>query len=337
MNPGNVSLAHDDAHGQVMTSAELITIVMPAYNEEENLPRAYEEVTRLFRDHLPEFRYEVLLIDNASTDSTQRVCKNICERDSRWRYIRFSRNFTSEISIAAGLRFSKGDAVIILFSDLQDPPELIPSFVKEWKAGSDVVCGLLKKREDGLWWKTLGARVAYGLLNRYTDINIPRNITDFRIMSRPVVDAINKLDERNRYFRGLAHWIGFNTKIVEYERRPRVKGESKAPFWYLIDFTIRALTSFSIAPLRMFGALGLAVLGFTVVYALATSAMWLLGGAIPGLTTVYLLLLAILGILSLGIGTLGEYIGRIYIETKRRPLWVVADTANLEVAERSGL
>lgn len=337
MNQLNVSLASKDTRGHMDTSAELISIVMPAYNEEENLPKAYEEVTRLFKDSLPEYRYEVILIDNASTDSTQKVCKDICANDSRWRYIRFSRNFTSEISIAAGLRYSKGDAVVILFSDLQDPPELIPSFVKEWKAGSDVVCGLLKKREDGLWWKTLGARIAYGLLNKYTDINIPRNITDFRIMSRPVVDAINRLDERNRYFRGLAHWIGFKTKIVEYERRPRLKGESKAPFWYLIDFTIRALTSFSIAPLRMFGALGLVVLGFTVLYAIATSIMWLLGEAIPGLTTVYLLLLAILGILSLGIGTLGEYIGRIYIETKRRPLWVVADTSNLEHPELSAI
>lgn len=312
---------------------KVLSIIMPAYNEEENLPRAYDEVSRVLQEKLPEYEYEVLLIDNCSIDATREVCHSICARDGRWRYLRFSRNFSSEISIAAGLRYSTGDAVIILFSDLQDPPELLPEFVRKWEEGNDIVCGLLKKREDGLWWKTLGARLAYSLLNSATDIHIPKNLTDYRLMARPVVNALNRLSERNRYFRGLAHWVGFKTATIEYERKPRMKGESKAPFWYLIDFTIRALTSFSIAPLRLFGGIGFCVLVFTVVYGLVTGLRWLAGGTVPGLTTVYLLLLALLGIVSLGIGTLGEYIGRIYVETKQRPLWVVAQTENLELKE----
>jgi len=310
---------------------KLLSVIMPAYNEEENLPRAFDEVRSIFSTHLANYDYEVLLIDNCSSDLTNKVCESICEQDRRWRYIRFSRNFSSEISIAAGLRYAKGDATIVLFSDLQDPPELIPQFVKQWESGSDIVCGLLKKRQDGVWWKTLGARLAYAILSNYTDINIPRNVTDYRLMSRQVVDAMNKLGEQNRYFRGLVHWVGFRTSTVEYERRPRIKGESKAPFWYLTDFTIRALTSFSVAPLRLFGALGGGILVATSLYSVATACLWSVGAAIPGLTTVYILLLANLGVLSLGIGTLGEYIGRIYIETKHRPLWVVAEMRNIDI------
>jgi glycosyltransferase involved in cell wall biosynthesis len=308
---------------------KLITIIMPAYNEESNLPRAYEEVTDLFVKLLPSYDYEVLLIDNCSVDRTGEICQGICAKDSHWRYIRFSRNFSSEISITAGLHYSRGDAVIILFSDLQDPPEVIPQFVEKWKQGYDVVCGLLMRRDDGAWWKGVGAGIAYRLLRNFTDIHIPSNVTDYRLMARPVVNAINKLEERNRYFRGLAHWVGFKSTTVEYSRRPRTGGKSNAPFWYLLDFTARALTSFSIVPLRAFFLFGLGIMGCTCVYAAVTAMLWLWGETVPGLTTIYLLLFAILGVLSLGIGTLGEYIGRIYIETKRRPLWIVADSRNI--------
>ena len=252
---------------------------------------------------------------------------------SNWKYIKFSRNFTSEISVTAGLRYAKGDAVVILLSDLQDPPELIPEFVHKWEQGYDVVCGLLKGRADDVWWKPIGAKFMYLILNKLTDIKIPQNVTDFRLMSRSVVDAINKLDERNRYFRGLAHWVGFKTYMVHYDRRPRLKGKGNAPFYYLIDFTLRAITSFSIAPLRIFSVSGLLVLGFTFIFMCVTLVHFIFGNTIPGLTTVIVLLLLNLGFVSLGIGTLGEYVGRTYIETKRRPLWIVEKTLNIELLD----
>lgn len=315
-----------------MAAGKLISVVMPAYNEEGNLPRAFQLLNEIFRSKLPEYDYEVIVIDNDSVDGTEAVATSFCQEDAHWKYLRFSRNFSSEISLAAGLRYAKGDAVIILFSDLQDPPELIPEFVKQWENGYAVVCGQLKKREDDVWWKGAGAHIAYYLLNRLTDIHLPQNMTDYRLLSRPVVEAINRLDERNRYFRGLAHWVGFKTTSIEYSRNARLNGKSNTSFWYLIDFTVRALTNFSITPLRVFSGFGLCILAFTVFYSVLTAFLWALGHAIAGLTTVYILLLAILGVLALGIGTLGEYIGRIYIETKRRPLWVVARTSNLEIS-----
>jgi glycosyltransferase involved in cell wall biosynthesis len=306
---------------------------MPAYNEEHSLVGAHDEVERIFTRHLAGYDYEVIVVDNCSTDSTERVARDICASDDRWRYVKFSRNFGSEISIAAGLAYARGDAVIILFSDLQDPPELIPAFVAKWEEGYEVVSGRLTARADQQWWKGLGARCAYFILKHLTDIGIPQNVTDFRLLSRPVVNAINHLQERNRYFRGLAHWAGFATATIDYVRRPRAAGESKAHFLYLIDFTLRAWTNFSIVPLRFFSALGGVVLVAAIVYAALTVALFVYGSPVPGLTTVYVLLLAILGVLSTGIGALGEYVGRIYLETKQRPLWIVAAVDNIDIPE----
>jgi len=310
----------------------IISIVMPAMNEEENLPRAYEEVTHIFQ-HLPNYDFEVLIIDNNSTDRTADVCATICAKDKTWKYIRFSRNFTVEMSITAGLKYAKGDAVIVLFSDLQDPPELIPKFVEKWEQGYDMVCGLLNNRADDSWWKKISARFVYRILNRLSDVKLPENMVDFRLMSRQVVDAINRLEERNRYFRGLSHWVGFKTISISYDRRPRFKGKSNAPFFYLVDFVLRALTNFSVFPLRVFSGVGLVLLGFVGIYICFTLFSFILGYTIPGLTSIIILLLLNLAVLSLGIGTLGEYIGRIYMETKKRPLWIVDKTLNISITD----
>jgi len=314
------------------TRRNLISIVMPAFNEEENLPRAFKEVKEVF-SYIPEYDYEVLIIDNDSTDRTGEICTSICTQNQNWKYIKFSKNFTGEMSMGAGLSYSKGDAVIILFSDLQDPPELILEFVRKWEEGYDVVCGIINKRSDDVWWKTIGAKLMYSVLNKFSDTKIPKNATDFRLMSRKVVDAFNKLDERNRYFRGLVHWVGFKTYFVPYDRRPRLQGKSNAPFFYLIDFTIRALTNFSIVPLRLFSWFGLIIMSFTIFFVIITTVQYIQGNTIPGLTTLIILLLLNLGFMSIGIGTLGEYIGRIYLETKRRPLWIVERTLNIEILD----
>jgi dolichol-phosphate mannosyltransferase len=276
------------------------------------------------------YDYEVIVIDNASTDGTGDVAAALAERDPRWRYLRFSRNFTVEVSIAAGLRYAQGDAALVLFSDLQDPPELIPEFVRQWEQGHDVVYGTIRQRRGDPFWKAWSARLFYRIINVLADVEITPNATDFRLLSRRAIDALNQFDERNRYLRGFAHWIGFKRCAVPYDRRPRLAGRSKAPLFYLLNLALNAITCFSIKPLQLFSLMGaLASLG-TMLLALVYLGSYLFSYPLPGLTTIYLLLLANLTVLLLGFGAVGEYIGRIYVETKRRPLFLVDRTVNLD-------
>ncbi|HBI41358.1 MAG TPA: hypothetical protein DDY78_00685 [Planctomycetales bacterium] len=307
---------------------KLLTLVMPAMNEEDNLPRAYEEVTRVMAD-LP-YYYEVLVIDNASTDNTGGLASALAERDCRWRYLRFSRNFSVEISIAAGLRFARGDAALVIFSDLQDPVNLIPEFLRKWEEGNDVVYGQVRNRQGDSFWKAWGARLFYRIINALADVEITPNATDFRLLSRRAIDALNQFDERNRYLRGFAHWIGFKRCPVVYDRLPRSAGKSKAPPLFMLNLAVNALTCFSIKPLQLFSVAGVVAFGCTFCLALVYLGGWLFSYALPGLTTVYLLMLANLAVMLLGFGAIGEYVGRIYIETKRRPLFLIDRAVNLD-------
>jgi glycosyltransferase involved in cell wall biosynthesis len=309
----------------------LLTILMPARNEEANLPRAYAEVTSVMAPLA--YGYEVLLIDNASTDGTATVAAELCERDRRWKYLRFSRNFTVEASMAAGLHFARGDATLVLFSDLQDPPDLIPQFLEKFSEGYDVVYGVLRLRNDDSTLKSVGARLLYGLIHHLAEVDIPRNATDFRLLSRRAIDALNQFGERNRYLRGLAHWIGFRQCAIPYDRRPRLAGKSKAPFFYLVNLAVNAITCLSIKPLHFFSWFGVLALLGTFGLALVYLGCLFMGITIPGLTTIYLLLLANLAVLLLGFGALGEYVGRIYIECKSRPLYLLDHSINLDPPE----
>lgn len=305
-----------------MTKRELLTIIMPACNEEANLPRAHAEVT----DALAEVgcAYEVLVIDNASTDGTEAVAAQICARDRRWRYVRFSRDFHVEASLAAGLRYARGDAAVVLFSDLQDPPSVLPDFVRRWRQGYDVVYGVVRQRQGDPWWKAAAARLAYRLIRVLSDVPIPPDATDFRLLSRKAIDAVNRCGERYRYARGLSHWVGFRSSAVVYDRRPRAAGRSKAPLLTMLNLLANAITCFSLRPVQLFS-----LCGFFAVFLTLSCAVLLVTTTLPGLTTVHLLLLANLSATLLGIGTLGEYAARAYHEGKRRPLFVVDRTINL--------
>lgn len=318
------------------TRRKLITITMPARNEEGNLPRAYEEVTAVMA-RMPQYDYEVIVIDNASTDKTPDLARAFCDRDARWKYVRFSRNFGGETSLTVGLRLAQGDAVINLFSDLQDPTDRIPDFVAKWEEGFDVVSGILEDRQDNSKLRSLAARAAYKLIQASSDIDIPENATDFRLVSRRVVDAFNKLNERQRYVRGLMHWVGFKKCEIRYNRRPRQWGRSKAPFWWCFQFALNAITSFSTRPLKLFMFFGVLVLGASLLLSLYYAATRIFNIDDPprGIPTVLVLLLVNLGVVSLGIGLLGEYIGHIYTEVKRRPLFVIGDSANLAPGQLS--
>ncbi len=249
---------HNRATADNARQLPLITIVIPALNEEQTIPRLERELLAVI-EALP-YRYEFIVIDNGSVDRTGELVKNICERDPRWKYIRFSRNFTVEMSITAGYHFSNGDAIIVLYSDLQDPPEVIPQMLDKWQEGYDVVYGVRTVRPGDPTWRNLSVKIAYRLIAWFSDVSIPKDTGDFRLITRQVRDALERCGEYNRYMRGLIAWLGFRQTGILYERRPRKAGVSKAPFWHTVFFVINAITSFSLKPLRMFSVLGVAMI-----------------------------------------------------------------------------
>ena len=311
----------------------LISIVIPALNEEAGIPLLEQSLDDSLAG-LP-YDFEFIVIDNGSTDGTEAAIRSICARDDRWKYVRFSRNFGVEGSITAGYRLAAGEAIIVLYSDLQDPPSIIPLFLEKWREGYDIVYGVRTARHGDPAWRNLLADIFYRVIAVFADVNIPRNVGDFRLISRPVRDALESCDESNRYLRGLISWLGFRQTGVEYERQPRKTGRSKAPIGSILTFGLNAITSFSVKPLRLFALLGFGLLALCLLAVPVYVVLFLLDkNPPPGTTTIIVLALLGIGINSLGIGVLGEYLGRAYTETKHRPLYVVADSVNLE---RAGL
>lgn len=306
----------------------LISIVIPAFNEEGSIQRLERELLSAV-DPLA-YDFEFIVIDNSSTDSTGELVKEICARDSRWKYLRFSRNFTVEMSITAGYHYSSGDAIIVLYSDLQDPPGVIPKFIEKWREGYDVVYGVRTQRPGDAAWRNKAVKIAYRLIGWFSDVPIPNDAGDFRLITRRVRDELERCPEHNRYMRGLIAWLGFRQVGVTYERQPRNAGESKAPFSHLLFFVFNAITSFSLRPLRLFTLMGTVILALSIIAAFVYALLWFTGSPPPGVTTIIVLLLAAIGLNSIGIGILGEYVGRTYAEAKHRPLYVVEESVNME-------
>lgn len=277
----------------------------------------------------PAYNFEFIIIDNASTDHTAALAKELCQRDQRWKYVRFSRNFTVEMSITAGYHFASGDAIVVLYSDLQDPPSVIPRFLAKWQEGYDVVYGVRTVRHGDPAWRNFLVKIAYWLISSSAEVTIPRDTGDFRLISRRVRDALESISEYNRYMRGLIAWLGFRQIGVAYERQPRQAGKSKAPFWNIFFFTFNAISSFSLLPLRAFTFMGFAAVGIALIAAFVYIALALIGHPPPGITTLIVLSFLGIGLNSLGIGILGEYIGRTYSEVKHRPLYVIDETIGL--------
>jgi dolichol-phosphate mannosyltransferase len=257
----------------------------------------------------------------------------LCARDPRWKYIRFSRDFGVEASLTAGYKLASGDAIVVLYSDLQDPPQVIPAFLEKWREGYDVVYGVRTVRPGDAKWRNGMVKVVYRVIDALADIRIPPNAGDFRLISRRVADALESCHESNRYMRGLIAWLGFAQTGVEYQRRPRLAGESKAPLGHLIVFALNAFTSFSVKPLRMFVYFGFVLVALSILGAAVYILLFLTGSPPAGITTLIVLALLGIGINSLGIGVLGEYLGRTYAETKRRPLYVIAEAVNIDIAD----
>jgi dolichol-phosphate mannosyltransferase len=307
----------------------LLSMVVPVLNEEAVLADTRATLNRVLEGvDLP---FEVVVVDNGSTDRTPALLAEVCVADPRWKYVRLSRNFGYQNSITAGMLTARGDAIMIIDADLQDPPELIPEFVARWQEGYDIVYGVREKRTGESPLRVIPTMLAMRFITWMSDeIKLPLNSSDFRLITRRVRDAFAQLPENTRYVRGMVHWLGFRQVGIPYVRRGRIGGESKVNPLYLIGFMFNAVFNFSIKPLRMFSLFGLGILGLASVLAVVYVVMSFLTSPPRGITTVLLLLLTNLGVQSLGIGVLGEYIAKIYSETKRRPLWLVDYTLNVE-------
>jgi polyisoprenyl-phosphate glycosyltransferase len=309
---------------------ELFSLVVPVLNEHEVLRDTYVTLTAILEGlGMP---FEAVVVDNGSTDATPADMRAICAADPRWKFVRLSRNFGYQNSITAGMLAARGDAIMIIDADLQDPPELIPAFVAKWREGHDIVYGIREKRTGESPLRVIPTMLAMRFITWMSDdVKLPLHSGDFRLITRRVRDAFAHLPETTRYVRGMIHWLGFRQVGIPYVRRGRLKGESKVNPLYLIGFMFNAVFNFSIKPLRMFSLFGLSVLGLTTILAVVYLVMSFLTSPPPGVTTVLMLLLANLGVMSLGIGVLGEYIAKIYAESKRRPLFLVDYTVNLDV------
>lgn len=306
------------------TSPGLFSLVVPVLDEEAILLDTHATLAHhLDRLQLP---YEVIVVDNGSTDRTPELMAAICSRDPRWKYLRLSRNFGYQHSITAGTLAASGEAIMNIDADLQDPPELIPHFLDLWRQGYDVVYGIREKRTGESACRIGLTMLAMRLITWLSDdVKLPPHGADFRLVSRRVRDAFAQLPETCRYVRGLIQWLGFRQVGVPYTRLGRVGGTSKVNWSFLVGFTLDTIVNTSIKPVRLFGLLGLTTLGLVGILTL----LWLIGWT-GDLTGLHLLLLLNLGVLSSGIGIVGEYAARALLESKRRPLWLVDYTLNCE-------
>lgn len=304
-----------------------ISLVVPVFNEEDAIPIFYSEVRR--QEQLQKYDVELIFVDDGSRDDTCSIIEGLAASDNLVTLVRLSRNFGKEAALFAGLDYSSGDAVIPIDVDLQDPIAVVPLLIEKWLSGYDVVLAKRMDRTSDSFMKRASAEMFYRLHNKISNPRIEENVGDFRLMSRQVVEEIKMLPERHLFMKGLLSWVGFETAIVEYARADRVAGTSKFNGWKLWNLALEGITSFSTIPLRMWTYLGMVVATFSLGYALwmvADKLIW--GNAVPGYPSIMTAILFLGGVQLIGIGVLGEYIGRIYIETKKRPKYIVKKVSN---------
>jgi len=306
--------------------AATLSIVIPLFNEAGNVDELLRRVSSVVRA-LPEppLDYEVICVDDGSRDATREKLFAAALTDPHLRVLSLSRNFGHQIAATAGLDAARGDAVVLMDGDLQDPPELIAEFLERYRAGYDVVYATRRRRSGESRFKILTAAAFYRIVRRLTNVSIPVDTGDFRLMSRRVVDALRQTRERHRFIRGLVSWVGYNQIGVEYDRDARFSGETKYPFSKMLKFAIDGITAFSEIPLRFASYLGFITSTFAFLYAVVILILKIMGYNEPGYTSTILTVLFLGGVQLIGIGILGEYVGRIYDEIKARPLYLVAE------------
>ena len=310
----------------------MYSIVAPAINEEGALPHFYERVVAVMEQVGEPF--EVVLINDGSSDGTLGAMRALHERDPRVRVVDFSRNFGHQIAISAGLDYARGDAVIIIDSDLQDPPEVIPQLIARWKAGVEVVYAQRARRTGETRFKLLTAAAFYRLIARITSVEIPRDTGDFRLLDRRVVETLVTMREHHRFMRGLSAWVGFRQEAVSYDRHERFAGATKYPLRKMIRFALDAITAFSYAPLQLATSFGFILAALSLVGIVIAIIVRVFGGAIQGQGTTLIVVLFLGGIQLIFLGIIGEYLGRIYDEVRARPLYIVREVLEEDDQQR---
>lgn len=299
-----------------------ISVVVPVYNEAEVLPAFHRRLAATLA--ALKGSSEVLYVDDGSSDATACVLARLRATDPAAGFVRFSRNFGKEVALSAGLRLARGASVVCIDADLQDPPELIGTMIEHWRAGADVVDMRRRSRAGETWLKRATAHAFYRVMNRLSEVPIPEDVGDFRLLSRRAVDALNELPERSRFMKGLFAWIGFRHVTVEYDRAPRAAGHTKWPYWRLWNLAVEGITAFSVAPLKAASYAGLAsalsAFGYAMYFLLKTLVA---GEAVRGFPTLIVTVLFLGGLQLMALGILGEYVGRLFTESKRRPLYLV--------------
>lgn len=311
--------------------SKLISLVVPMYFEEEVARECYNRLTGVMRG-INSYDYELVFVNDGSTDKTLEILEEIANSDPRVKVISFARNFGHQVAVSCGIDYAKGDALVIIDADLQDPPELIPDMIKLWEQGYEVVYGKRKKRNGETKFKLATAKLFYKVLDNLSEVRIPRDTGDFRLIDRKVADVLRNLTEHNRFLRGLVAWSGFRQTPIEYERDERFAGETKYPLKKMIRFAADGIISFSAKPLKLITGLGIfsVIVAFCIMIYAVASFLFSSIKTEPGWTSLMVTVTFIGGVQLISVGVLGEYIARMYDESKNRPLYIIDKKINIE-------
>ena len=312
-----------------ITKPPTLSIVVSMYNEEDVLPILFEQLSKSLEELA--ITYEIICVNDGSTDRTSRLLIEAHNSDSRIKVLNFSRNFGKEVALTAGLDASSGLAVIPIDADLQDPPELIATFIEKWHEGFDVVYGVRRHRGADTLMKRWSATKFYWILNKISGVQIPANTGDFRLMDRRVVEATCRLREKSRFMKGIFAWVGFRQTAVYYDRPERAAGQTKFNYWRLWNFALDGITGFSTAPLRIAGYIGTLTAFGAIIYGSYLAMRTLIHGVdVPGYASLMVAVLLIGGLQLIVLGVIGEYLGRLYDESRKRPLYIVESALGLD-------
>ena len=300
------------------------------YNEESVANECYKKISKVFNNLKKKYDYEMVIINDGSDDKTIEILEEIAKKDKRVKVISFSRNFGHQSAVTAGIKETTGDAVVIIDADLQDPPEEIPGMIEKWEEGYEVIYGKRKKRNGESAFKLLSAKAFYSMINKLSDIEIPKDTGDFRLVDKKVIDVVNNLPEHNKFLRGLFSWVGFKQTPYEYERKERFAGKTKYPLKKMLKLASDGIISFSIKPLKLVGTLGIISviisLGILIYSILSFIFKW--NNLTPGWTSIMITITFFGGVILLSLWMIGEYIARIYDEAKDRPQYIIDKRIN---------
>lgn len=313
--------------GILVADSFLLSVVVPMYYEEAVVQACYRELSRVMTQH--QWNYELIFVNDGSKDGTLQLLKEIAQQDARVKIIDFARNFGHQVAVTAGVFHSQGDATVIIDADLQDPPAVIKEMVDKWQEGYDVVYAKRKKRKGETWFKLWSAKCFYRFLHYMSEVEIPLDTGDFRLMDRKAVEAFKAMPERNRFVRGMVSWVGFDQTYIEYERDERYAGETKYPLKKMLRFATDGIISFSTKPLKMVRSLGFLTIFIAIlllIYSLV--AKYIMHSVVTGWTSLMVAITFFSGVQLFSIGLLGEYIARIYDESRQRPLYLIKEKVN---------